>query len=489
MLGKLKQKKSASLSSQEYIKRIFIGVFVAYVVCMLLYFVLTGEQLRYKNSDGNVDAAAPTGAVVELSGDSVVTQDFTMEIEILEEISVVWGTYYRENTGTVTMELLRTDTGEVLVSEQFAAASFEDGKTMSLLIEEPLEGLIGVPLQLRLSADSPIEQCVAPMMHQVEDTSDSGLAINGTPVNGVLCMSLKGTDGIFFGAHYWEFVIAGGVVLAVILLELWTQYQHGKTSRIIYAILAMKNYKFLIKQLVSRDFKVRYKRSVLGVFWSFLNPLLTMLAQYFVFSHLFRADIDYYPAYLLTGIVAFSFMTEAAGLSLMSVIGNANLITKVYMPKYIYPLTRVLSSLVNLVISWVPLLLVSAITGVHFHKSTILALFFMGCLVLFTLGLGMLLSAAMVFFRDVQFLWGIFSMLWNYITPVFYPESIIPDEFRFVLNFNPMYYFIRAIRICILDGVSPEPAVYLQSLVIAIITLLIGAQVFRKTQNNFVLYL
>lgn len=489
MQSKGKRKTFAEMTPQEYIRRIFSGVFIIYVVCMLLFFVLTGEQLRYKDSDGNTEALAATAATVELAEGAVVTQDFTTQIEIFEEISVVWGTYYRENAGTITMEFLRTDTGEVLASEQFDAAELADGGTTAICLEEPLEGLIGVPLQLRLTADSPLGQAAAPMMYQGEDATSGGLMINGEPVDGVLCMSMTGTDGIFFGAHYWAFVIGGAIVLGGILLVLWKRYQRGQTSRIIYALLAVKNYKFLIKQLVSRDFKVRYKRSVLGVFWSFLNPLLTMLVQYFVFSQLFRSDIEYYPAYLLTGIVAFNFMTEAAGLSLTSIVGNANLITKVYMPKYIYPLTRVLSSLINLVISWIPLLLVSVITGVHFHKSVLLALYFMVCLVIFTLGLSLFLSAAMVFFRDVQFLWGIFSMLWMYMTPIFYPESIIPEQFRFVLDCNPMYYFIRATRLCILDGISPQPVVYLQSIVIALITLLIGSVVFHKSQNRFVLYL
>ena len=172
-----------------------------------------------------------------------------------------------------------------------------------------------------------------------------------------------------------------------------------------------------------------------------------------------------------------------------SIVGNAGLITKVYMPKYIYPLTRVMSSVVNLGISLIPLVLVALATGVRFQKSAILAFYFWMCLIIFSLGLGLLLSAAMVFFRDTQFLWGVMTMIWMYATPIFYPESILPEEFRFMLNINPIYHFLRNTRICILDGISPEPAVYFYCLLMAACMLIVGAWVFRRSQDRFVLYL
>ena len=257
----------------------------------------------------------------------------------------------------------------------------------------------------------------------------------------------------------------------------------------VNAIFATQKYRFLIRQLVSRDFKTKYKRSVLGIFWSFLNPLLTMCVQYFVFSTIFKSDIPNYAVYLLIGIVAFNFFTEASGMALTSIVGNASLITKVYIPKYIYPLTRVMSSVINLGISLVPLVLVSLATGIQFKKAAVLSLFFLVCVIVFSLGMGLLLSAAMVFFRDTQFLWGVLSMIWMYITPIFYPESILPESFQVVLHMNPMYHFLKNIRLCILDGISPEPAVYAQCLLLALAALLAGAQVFRKTQDRFVLYL
>ena len=214
-----------------------------------------------------------------------------------------------------------------------------------------------------------------------------------------------------------------------------------------------------------------------------------MTVQYFIFSTIFKTDIPNYAAYLLIGIVCFNFFSEASNMSLFSILGNAGLITKVYMPKYIYPVTRVLSSVVNLGISLIPLILVCLLTGVHFQKSALLALYFLVCLIIFTLGVCLVLSAAMVFFRDTQFLWSVFSMVWMYATAIFYPESILPEKYRFVLDINPLYHFIKNIRVCILNGVSPEPAVYGQCLLISLLMLLVGAWVFKKNQDKFVLYL
>ena len=288
---------------------------------------------------------------------------------------------------------------------------------------------------------------------------------------------------IWTGLHYWEFMAAGLAVILLFLDAVWYRARSGKRSYVVNAVIAVQKYRFLIHQLVARDFKTKYKRSILGVFWSFLNPLLTMCVQYFVFSTIFKNNIQNFAVYLLIGVVMFNFFSEACGMALTSILGNAGLITKVYMPKYIYPLTRVMSSMVNLGISLIPLFLVCLATGVHFQKSVVLALYFMMCLVIFCLGLGMLLSTSMVFFRDTQFLWGVLSMMWMYATPIFYPESILPENFRWVLRINPLYHFLKNTRICILDGISPEPFVYFQCFMIALAMLLVGALVFRKNQD------
>ena len=244
-----------------------------------------------------------------------------------------------------------------------------------------------------------------------------------------------------------------------------------------------------MKQLVTRDFKTKYRRSALGVLWSFLNPLLTMLVQYLVFSALFRSNIPNFALYLLIGIVCFSYFSEATSLSLTSIIGNAGLITKVYVPKYLYPLTRVISSTINFFFALIPLFAVLLLTRTPIRWSFLLLPLPILCLFALCLGVGMLLASSMVFFRDTQFLWGVVSMLWMYATPIFYPESILPQRLLPLFRCNPLYHVLLFIRTILMDGVSPEPKSYLLMIIACLIPLIIGATVFKKTQDRFVLYI
>lgn len=426
-------------------------------------------------------------ATIELFAGNVVEQHFTTSIQRLEKISVLWGTYYRPNVGTVVMELYNLDTGALLLSGSFDASTITEASLTTLYAETPLEGLVGVPLMLRVySPDGQPGTSLSPLM---DTTAQSSLAFNYEFVPGKLCFSVTGTDHNWIGTHYWKIVAVVLVVLFAFLLLMWHRQKNGKSSYFVATFDALQKYRFLIRQLVSRDFKTKYKRSVLGMFWSFLNPLLMMLVQYFIFSTLFKSDIPNYAAYLLIGIVCFNFFSEVCNMSLFSILGNASLITKVYMPKYIYPVTRVASSVVNLAISLIPLIIVCLVTGVHFEKSAFLAFFFLICLIIFSMGMGLILSAAMVFFRDTQFLWGIFSTIWMYASAIFYPETILPDNLRFVLDINPVYHFIKNTRICILDGISPPPEMYFVCAAIALVMLLIGGLIFKKNQDKFVLYL
>lgn len=459
-----------------------------YLVLTVSFYFLAGDQLRYRESRGAFEAPAAEAGTVELCQGAVVEQGFTAKIQRLERVGVQWGTYYRPNTGTITMELLDSESGALLLTQNFDAASIEEGGMTSLTAQPPLEGLYQKPLLLRLYADSQPGAAVSPMMSQSDQSESFSLCLNGVETPGTLCLSADGQDYIWTGIYYWAFVVAGGIVLlAFWTIVLWRQ--HKGHSYVANALVALQKYRFLIQQLVNRDFKTKYKRSVLGIFWSFLNPLLTMLVQYFIFSTIFQSDIPNFAAYLIIGTVMFNFFTEACNMALTSVIGNASLITKVYMPKYIYPLTRVMSSAINLVISLIPMLIVCIFTGVQFQKSAVLALYFLVCLIIFSLGLGLLLSSSMVFFRDTQFLWGVFNMMWMYATPIFYPETILPAELKFVLQLNPLYHFLKNTRLCILDGISPEPIVFVQCMLIALVMLAVGALVFRKTQDRFVLYL
>lgn len=470
------------------LKRVFALCFAAYVLLIAAYYFLAGDQLHFRQSRGELSMPAAEAGTIELVQGTQVQQTFTAKIQRLQSVSVQWGTYYRANSGTVTMALYRGE--ELLGQQSFDAAGIAEGGVTTLAFDTPLEDLTGIPLTLRLWADSVSGSAVSPMMNTSAPQGEGFvLDLNGTATAGTLCFAASGEDYIWTGLHYWEFAAAFGAVLALYLYWSYRRWQQGKPSALVKAINAMQKYRFLIKQLVDRDFKAKYKRSVLGVFWSFLNPLLNMAVQYVVFSNLFKFDIPNFPVYLLCGNVIFSYFSEACGMALTSIVGNASLITKVYVPKYIYPLTRILSSLINLLISMIPLIAVALISGLLPTPAYILSLYVFVCLALFCLGMGLFLSAAMVFFRDIQFLWGVLTTIWMYLTPIFYPVSILPEGIRTIVELNPLYYYVTFVRTCIIDGVSPEPVMYVQCLLFALGVLVIGALVFKKSQDKFVLYL
>lgn len=254
-------------------------------------------------------------------------------------------------------------------------------------------------------------------------------------------------------------------------------------------IIAQRKYSFLLSQLVKRDFKTKYRRSVLGIVWSLLNPLLIMTVQYLVFSSLFRFDIPHYAVYLLSGIVMFNYLSEATTQSMTCIIQNASLINKVNIPKYIYPFSRVLSTGVNFLFSLVALYVVIIASGMGISVSHLAILYGIVCLFLFLTGISLIVSTVMVFFRDTQFLYSIVLTVWTYLTPIFYPENILPSYMMAIMKFNPMYHFIKFIRFIILEQGVPEFEAWLYCGLLGVVSLGIGGCVFRRYQNRFILNL
>lgn len=186
----------------------------------------------------------------------------------------------------------------------------------------------------------------------------------------------------------------------------------------------------------------------------------------------------------------FNFFSEATTQAMNAITGNASLITKVYVPKYIYPISKVLSTSINLLFSLIPLFLVAWLTGRGIHWAYLMIPFGIICFLVFVVGVSFFLSTAMVFFRDMQFLWGVFTMLWMYATPIIYDISILEGTFLYSFQkINPLYYYITFFRTIIIDGVSPAPAMYVSCVLFALLALLIGGAVFRKAQDQFILHI
>ncbi len=285
-------------------------------------------------------------------------------------------------------------------------------------------------------------------------------------------------------------VVLGIFLVAFIYVTIcYNLGKKGKSNFVVTFLTLCTKYKSLLGQLVNRDFKIKYKRSVLGIAWSFVNPLMMMLVQYAVFSTLFKSDTPNYPVYLISGTILFSFFNEASGFGLGSITGNASLIKKVYIPKYIYPLSKLISSLINFGISLILLAIIMAFTQCQFSIYLFLLLFDILCLTMFTFGVILILSTLNTFFQDTQFLWGVVSTIWMYFTPVFYTERIIPEKFIKLYHMNPLYQYINFARICIIDAQGPDLICYVYCLVPAVLMLVIGLLVFRRKQDKFALYL
>lgn len=248
-------------------------------------------------------------------------------------------------------------------------------------------------------------------------------------------------------------------------------------------------YKYLLYVLVVRDIKKKYRRSVLGVVWSMLNPLLMMVITAMVFSTLFRFNVENYVLYLLVGQVTFTFFSEATNFAMGSILENSSLIKKVYVPKYLFPFSRVVSSCVNLLFTIPAIIVMMVYTNQipDWHIFTFLLP--LSLMLIFCLGIGLILSAGVVYFRDMFHLYKVVLTGLNYATPVFYPEQIVPQEYRFLLDYNPLYYFVRSFREVLYSGGFPSLENTLLCMMIALFSIVVGVFIFRRAQNQFILYI
>ena len=478
-------------------KRLMAIWAACYWILAVTIYLVAGQQFHYTAVTS--DALSATTTVGELVDGMTITQRLIAPAESLTGFDLMAATYGRSNTGTLHA-VFTNNAGEVVAAKDIDIATLPESKYFTIPLDSVAQVQAGDPLTLTLTTTGCMpgnaitiycgDTIVAGRFDIVQSISEADrYTINGVPGAGKLCVKVNCIRTLTFYRDYWLIIGGAFAALALLCLYWWRGAKDGRNNPLVAVCMLFTRYGFLIRQLVSRDFKTKYKRSALGMAWSFLNPLLTMSVQYVVFSTLFKSDVPNYPVYLLSGIVFFNFFSEAISMGMTSITGNASLIKKVYMPKYIYPVSRILSSLVNFALAIIPLLLVMVITGTAFTPALLLLIFDMLCLLGFVTGMSLLLTTAMTFFQDTQFLWGVVSMMWMYLTPLFYPESIIPAQFLTVYHMNPMYQYITFARICIIDGVSPEPMAYLWCILSSLVVLVLGILTFKRHQDKFVLYL
>lgn len=464
---------------------------LVYILCAAFFLFIARYQIKYTRDEAVTMAENATTNLGALQDGDVVTQHVKNGHQFLSSVQAYFATYGQKNQGQVTMKTTDLDTGAVIFEKTEALAGFADNAWHTFAADDLIDVSDSMDHEFEVTFTFALSEGDSVTMGCGNDlTGDRIVLLNGEQMVGNLCVTLNQTN--LSGKAFLYPVMLGVLLVLLIAGSIWIVScdARDKKNVIVDFFYLCRRYKFLMDQLVSRDFKTKYKRSVLGVFWSFLNPLLTMAVQYVVFSRLFRFNVPNYPMYLLTGIVFFNGFNDASTQAMNAIVGNASLITKVYVPKYIYPISKVLSASINILFSLIPLFLVALITGVRPSLSLLLIPFGVVCYLLFIIGLSFILSSAMTFFRDMQFLWGVFTMMWMYATPVIYPLSTIEGTFLHPLQkINPLYHFITFFRTVIISGVSPEPTEYIICIGIAVIALAVGGFVFRKSQDKFILYI
>ena len=453
---------------------------------LVVFWCLLKNQLNYQVSDDSYQGFLSTNTVGEITQGTKIVQNVELDSDVITSLSVKFHTYGRVNETLIRISILDTYDTKIF-EERIDSSKLVNDAYYRILFPEPIkvkENQIQVIVEGLNGGLSP-----SLWIDNTQSSSESELTMNGQKIDGTMNFEIIAKNAFPFNKYFGGFSFILLLFLSILLINMVKDIQQGKRNRIYIFIQLFDRYRFLLSQLISRDFKTKYRRSVLGVIWSFLNPLLTMLVQYIVFSSIFRSSIENFPVYLLSAIVVFNFFSESSNLSLTSVTTNSSLITKVYIPKYVFPISRVLSSSINFGLSFIPLLIVMLFTGQSINFNVILLLYSVFFTMILFIGFGFILSTLLVFFRDMQFLWSVILLIWMYATPLFYPASIIPDNYRYILDFNPIYHIISFNRTILLQGVSPELSAYLSIAGSSLVVFLIGALIFKKSQDKFIFYL
>lgn len=251
----------------------------------------------------------------------------------------------------------------------------------------------------------------------------------------------------------------------------------------------MKQNQFLFEELVKRDFKQKYKRTLLGMAWSILYPLITLLILDIIFSNYFGTDIAHYPIYLFCGQLVFSYFNESTNGGMYSLLGNAHIFSKVNVPKYLFLLSKNVSSFINFCLTLCIFFVFVFFNDVPFTWKFIFLLFPIACLVVFNIGMGLIISALLVFFRDMSYLYSVFTMLLMYMSAIFYSVEIVPAHFRFFFYLNPVYIYIKYLRLIVLNGEIPSLGYHLLCLGYALIAVLLGGYIYKKYNHMFLYYI
>lgn len=250
----------------------------------------------------------------------------------------------------------------------------------------------------------------------------------------------------------------------------------------------LQKYQFLFEELVKRDFKKKYKRTILGMGWSLLSPLLMLLVMKLVFTQFFGRTTPHYTTYLFCGNLVFSYFKESTSQGMSSLMSNAGIFTKVNIPKYLFLFSKNIQTLINFCLTLCIFFIFCILDHITFTWKFILLLYPICCLVLFNIGVGLVLSALFVFFRDIQYLWSVFTQLLMYMSAIFYTIDKYSPEVQNLFLLNPVYLFIRYFRKIVIEATIPAPQFHLLMAADVIAVLGLGCWIYKKYNTRFLYY-
>ncbi|MBO5343932.1 MAG: ABC transporter permease [Ruminococcus sp.] len=260
-------------------------------------------------------------------------------------------------------------------------------------------------------------------------------------------------------------------------------------GKIAAQIQQLKKYQFLFSELVKRDFKKKYKRTVLGMVWSILSPLMQLAVMAVVFTKFFGRNTEHYIIYLFSGNLVFSFYKDATNGGMHALMQNANIIKKINVPKYLFMISKEVSSCINFGLTLIIYFLFVAIDGIPFSFRFFALLYPIACLVIFNIGVGFILSAMFVIFKDVQYLYDIFTQLLMYLSAIFYTIDAYSDKIQMLFYLNPVFTYIDYFRSVVINGAIPGAVHHLLCAGYALVALFVGMFIYKKYNYKFMYYI
>ncbi len=247
-------------------------------------------------------------------------------------------------------------------------------------------------------------------------------------------------------------------------------------------------YRFLFEELVKRDFKKKYKRTTLGMLWSVLSPLLNVLVLMVVFTQFFGRTQEHFIIYIFSGTLVMSFFTETTQGCMHSLMANASIFSKINVPKYLFMFSKAIQAFINFGLTFLLYIVFCIFNEIDFGLHMLSLIYPIVCILIFSIGVGMVLAALFVFFRDVEYLYGVFLTMLNYVSAIFYPVDMLPLQYQNLFLCNPVYVYIKYFRMVVIEGAIPSMEYHGLCALYAVIAIGIGCFIYKKYNNEFLYY-